>query len=133
MQSAVFLNSIFLRLFFRPVLWDSCRTRLGLLGFPVGLLGTRREKAAIDLINVDAPGLAGAADDADTGQFGEMAGHRAFADSGNIAECADRRPASAITIGKPHQTLQRPAQVGLQGAIELKNDRDIGEHWAASR
>lgn len=117
-------------LFFYSRGWDSFR---GDFRCCMGHCPSRRQEPRVDRVAVHATGLAGAADDADTGQFGEMAGHRALAEVADLGELADRRPALAGTVGERDQTLQGPAQMRLQRAVQGEIDGHVIEHLGVLR
>src|SRR3954451_20191002 len=57
-----------------------------------------------------------------------MPGHRAAWGTAYLGEQADGGEALAVDVGKSDQTLEGPAQVGLQGSIDRERNRNIGEH-----
>lgn len=108
-------------IFFCPRSWDSRGTRLG---HPA----LRRQEPGIDAVAVAAAGLAPSREDAGSGQSGKVPGHRGFADAGDLGELADGGPAFASAIGEGDEALQCPAQARRQRAVQIEDDRDVGEH-----
>src|SRR3954469_3371604 len=57
----------------------------------------------------------------------------AFAKTGDLGELSERRKTTAGLVGKCDQALECPAQVSLEGAVQVKSDRDKSQQNSLHR
>src|SRR4051812_15254815 len=88
----------------------------------------RRQEPVVDLIGEAASWSAAPADRAPLFQLNEMAGHRGLWDTADFGQLADRWKTAAGMVGKSDEALKRPAQIGLERAIDVKSDGNKGQH-----
>src|SRR3954471_3323827 len=111
-------------IFFCPRQWD---TPLALVGHPP----PSRQEPRIDPVGVAAARPPLARQNAVARKLGEMARGRTLADTSDLGELPHGREASPGTVGEADKALQRPAQMRLYRAIQVKDSRDKGKHGAS--